>query len=84
MSWLSPPFSRRIFLDLFLDPSCGTDNNTFTFGSSFLDEDSSFDSIRDFQTAEDHDGPLSPTSGAGFLLMRVGEVLIALVVVVGL
>jgi serine/threonine-protein phosphatase 6 regulatory subunit 3 len=35
----------------------------FTFSSSFSDEDSSFDSFGDFgdfQTAEDHDGSLTP------------------------
>ena len=73
MSWLSLPFFPRIcldlfflhrtVLDLFLDPSCGTDNDTFACSSSFSDENSSFVCFGDFQIAEDRDGPLTPTSG---------------------
>jgi hypothetical protein len=63
----------------FSDPSGGTVNNnndTFTFSSSFSDEDSSFDSFGDFgdfQTAEDHDGgSLTPTSGSWTFANEVG------------
>ena len=67
----------------FSDPSGGTVNNnsdTFTFTSSFSDEDSSFDSFGDFgdfQTAEDHEhdggvGSLTPTSGSWTFANEVG------------
>ena len=59
----------------FADPSGGTVNDTFTFSSSFSDEDSSFDSFGDFgdfQTAEDHDGSLTPTSGSWTFANEVG------------
>ena len=60
----------------FSDPSGGTvSSDTFTFSSSFSDEDSSFDSFGDFgnfQTAEDHDGSLTPTSGSWTFANEVG------------
>ena len=59
----------------FSDPNGGTVNDTFTFSSSFSDEDSSFDSFGDFgdfQTAEDHDGSLTPTSGSWTFANEVG------------
>jgi len=49
----------------FSDPTGGTVSDSFTFSSSFSDEDSSFESFGDFgdfQTAED--GELTPTSGS--------------------
>ena len=51
----------------FTDPSGGTVSDSFTFSSSFSDEDSSFESFGDFgdfQAAEEHDGELTPTSGS--------------------
>ena len=63
----SPPLQQDGF-GPFSDTSGVTINDTFTFSSSFSDEDSSFDSFGDFgdfQTAEDHDGgSLTPTSGS--------------------
>ena len=59
----------------FSDPSGGTVTDTFTFSSSFSDEDSTFDSFGDFgdfQTAEDHDGSLTPTSGSWTFANEVG------------
>ena len=68
-------FSRQDGFGPFSDPSGGTVNDTFTFSSSFSDEDSSFDSFGDFgdfQTAEDHDGSLTPTSGSWTFANEVG------------
>ena len=60
----STPFPQDGF-GPFSDPSGGTVSDSFTFSSSFSDEDSSFDSFGDFgdfQAAED--GELTPTSGS--------------------
>lgn len=90
-SFLPPDFF--IFLSQdgfgpFSDPSGTVNSNnidTFTFSSSFSDEDSSFDSFGDFgdfQTAEDHDhehehdsgggGSLTPTSGSWTFANEIG------------
>lgn len=61
----------------FSDPNGGTAGDTFTFSASFSDEDSSFDSFGDFgdfQTAEDHDGTLTPTSGSWTFANEGGSV----------
>lgn len=55
------------------DPSGGTVGDSFTFSSSFSDEDSSFDNFGDFgdfQSAED--GALTPTSGSWTFANEVG------------
>jgi serine/threonine-protein phosphatase 6 regulatory subunit 3 len=77
----TPLFPLQDGFGPFSDPSGGTVNDTFTFSSSFSDEDSSFDSFGefgDFQTAEDHDhdhdhdGSLTPTSGSWTFANEVG------------
>ena len=91
-SFLPPDFFIFLSQDGFgpFSDTSGTVNSnnidTFTFSSSFSDEDSSFDSFGDFgdfQTAEDHDhehehdsggggGSLTPTSGSWTFANEIG------------